>query len=315
MNLKKFKLEKEFRKGCSIIIPTWNSQVVLQKCLDSILSAFPKNVPLELIIIDKSSTDNTKKIINNWVRRNKYNFIDIPTHIYTENGVLGKARLKGIEKSKYPTIFWLDSDIVLPKNYIEDLFAYTKKMKFKHSLDKISMIQGTMLSNNDLASKFWHNHDVDKKADDRKYTQISGVPTANLLTLKVSLKMNKKEKEMLSVLRTGEDSFLAIISTKNGYKHYMYPIYTDHLESEVIADEGDYKMLWFLCGYMSSGISKPMALWKLKWIERQGLRSFLATGNIRIFIYTINIYIKMLRACVKDERIINQKRLRSLKNW
>ena len=304
-------LEKEFKKGCSILIPTWNSEVTLKRCLDSILPAFPKDAILELVIADKNSTDNTLKIIKQWAIDNR----PIPVWTTNESGALGAARFACLNKAKYPTIFWLDSDIILPENYIEDLFAYTKKMNFPHSLDKISMIQGTMHSNYTIAYKWWHGFGVDNRPEDKKYGSYAGAPTSQLLVLTKALKMTDEERAHLKKLRSGEDSYLASISTKNGYYHYMYPIDTLHLEAEVIADEGNYKMLWSLCGAMSAGRSKVGALWSLKWICRVGLKAFLATGEPQMLTYTITIWINLLRACLKDERIINQRRLTVLKDW
>lgn len=304
-------LENEFRKGCSILMPTWDSQVVLEKCLNTILVAFPKNVPLELIVADNSSTDNTLKIINQWAIDNKH----ISVWTTTENGALGKARLVCLKKAKYSTIFWLDSDILLPENYIENLFAYTKAMKFSHSLDKVSMIQGTMHSNYSVSYKWWHGFGMKNQPEDRKYVSEVGAPTAQLLALKKALKMTSTEETTFSKLRAGEDTFLGRISTKNGYYHYMYPIITPHCEAEVIAEEGNYKLLWSLCGAMSAGKSKVRALWNLKWTVRTGLKAFLATGDFQMVTYTINLWINLLRACLKDKRIINQRRLVTLKEW
>ena len=60
-------------KKVSIIIPCFNSEKFIQRCLDSILEQTYKSI--ELILINDGSTDNTEKIIQLYSERfNKINF-------------------------------------------------------------------------------------------------------------------------------------------------------------------------------------------------------------------------------------------------
>ena len=45
----------------SIIIPAYNSEKFIKRCLDSVINQIYKN--LEIIVIDDASKDNTKQII------------------------------------------------------------------------------------------------------------------------------------------------------------------------------------------------------------------------------------------------------------
>lgn len=58
-------------KLLSVIIPVYNSEKYLKKCLDSILSSSYKN--LEIICINDGSTDNSLKILKEYQKiYNKY---------------------------------------------------------------------------------------------------------------------------------------------------------------------------------------------------------------------------------------------------
>lgn len=303
------KIETEFRKGCSIIIPTWNSEPTIKKCIDSISKAFPKDVPLELIIVDKRSTDNTLEIVREWTFYNDIKQIKVDIQLCV--GALGEARLVGIDRASYPTIFWLDSDIVLPENYIEDLFKMLQGFRGK----PVAQIQGRMHGTDNLSFRWRTGLDnIARKKTGKKYT-ISNGATANALVIKSTLKMTPIERKHLKKLHSTEDSFLASVVRRKGYVQLMYPIDTKHLVREVCAVEGAHKMIWNLVGLKDEGCNKLKALWRMKWLWKKGYYAFLEYKNLDLVLYTVRIQLNLIRACLKDKRIISQRRLTTLKNW
>ncbi len=87
----------------SIIIPVYNVEKYLKKCLDSVLSQNYANY--EVICINDGSTDNSLQILNEY--KLKYPQIKI---IDQENRGLSVARNKGLEKATGNYILFLDSD-------------------------------------------------------------------------------------------------------------------------------------------------------------------------------------------------------------
>ena len=303
-------LETEFRKGCSILIPTWNCQTTLKKCLDSILVAFPKDVPLELIIVDKKSTDNTLGIVRDWTFYN--NIKQIKVDIQLCMGALGEARLVGIDRASYPTIFWLDADIILPENYIEDLFKMLQGFKGK----PVAQIQGRMHGTDNLAFRWWAGYGIaTRRKNNVNYVVATNGATANALVIKSALKMTDEERAYLKKLHSTEDSFLSRVIQSKGYCQLMFPIDTKHLVREVCNVEGSHKIVWSLVGLKDRGYSKLKSLWKMKWIWRNGYFAFLEYKTLDLVIYTIRLQLNLIRACLKDKRIINQRRLTTLKEW
>jgi glycosyltransferase involved in cell wall biosynthesis len=99
----------------SIIIPTYNRENNLKYCLNSLTKQTFKN--FEVIVSDDGSTDNTKEIVNSF--RDKLNI----RYIYLgKNRGFRAARTRnfGLKRSRGEIIIFLDSDIVVPSNYIEE---------------------------------------------------------------------------------------------------------------------------------------------------------------------------------------------------
>ena len=85
----------------SIIVPVYNTEKYLNKCIDSLINQTYKNI--EIIIINDGSTDNSEKIIKKYKdKRIKY--------YKNSNQGIGKTRNFGIEKSNGEFIMFVDSD-------------------------------------------------------------------------------------------------------------------------------------------------------------------------------------------------------------
>ena len=105
----------------SIIVPVYNTEKYLSKCLDSLIKQTYKN--LEIILIDDSSTDNSIAICKDYQKK------DERIKIYQkENGGPASARNYGLEKARGEYILFIDSDdyidikavSLLIDNYSED---------------------------------------------------------------------------------------------------------------------------------------------------------------------------------------------------
>lgn len=97
----------------SIIIPVYNVEKYLKKCLDSIVNQTYSHY--EVIIVCDKCTDDSEKIVNEYVKKYKWK------KIYEENTGLAKARNLGISKAKGEYILFLDSDDFFENNLLETL--------------------------------------------------------------------------------------------------------------------------------------------------------------------------------------------------
>lgn len=88
----------------SVIIPVYNGEKTVGKCLDSILNSLTdQNV--EIICIDDGSKDNTWEILQKYEGR--YAFI---ISVHKVNGGVGSARNLGLKYVTGDYIAWVDSD-------------------------------------------------------------------------------------------------------------------------------------------------------------------------------------------------------------
>lgn len=98
----------------SIIVPVYNVEKYVGKCIESVLSQTYKD--WELILVDDGSTDNSGKICDEYALKD--NRIKI---IHKENGGLPSARKAGLNIATGDFIFHLDGDDFIPHNTIEIL--------------------------------------------------------------------------------------------------------------------------------------------------------------------------------------------------
>lgn len=107
----------------SIIIPCYNVEKYIEKCLDAIINESFKNY--EIILIDDCSSDNTLKIIKDYEK--KYEFIKIIKN--KKNSGAGFSRNQALKIAKYDIISFIDSDDIIDSNYHEELLKIMKKEK------------------------------------------------------------------------------------------------------------------------------------------------------------------------------------------
>mgnify|MGYP004464927087 FL=1 len=98
----------------SIIVPAYNTEKYIDKCLKSIFSNTYKN--FEVIIVNDGSTDKTEDIINKYIK--KYDNI---IYIKQKNMGLSLARNNGVKKATGDYLLFIDSDDYVEKNLLENI--------------------------------------------------------------------------------------------------------------------------------------------------------------------------------------------------
>ena len=99
----------------SVVIPTFNRLPILKKCLEALENQvlIDEINDYEIVVVDDGSTDGT----TDWIKSNKLNFPHIKLFEQSHGGpALG--RNLGVYKSKGDLIVFIDSDLVVDKNFL-----------------------------------------------------------------------------------------------------------------------------------------------------------------------------------------------------
>lgn len=162
----------------SVIIPVYNSEKTLSRCLDSIIQQTFQHI--EIILVNDSSNDNSQYLIELYAKQDSR----IRYFIHAQNKGAGGARNTGLHNMNGEWIIFVDADDYITNNMIEILYYSAlkhnvkivqcshkrfndklKPYKISVKLNKDIMINdpfksyclGNSLITNVIWDKIWHN--------------------------------------------------------------------------------------------------------------------------------------------------------------
>jgi len=100
----------------SIIVPIYNVEQYLNRCIESIVNQTYKN--LEIILIDDGSIDHCPQICDEWQKKDNRIIV-----IHSKNKGAGNARNIGLKIAKGSFISFVDSDDLICIDFIEYLYS------------------------------------------------------------------------------------------------------------------------------------------------------------------------------------------------
>ena len=107
----------------SLIVPVYNVQKYIEKCISSILDQDYANY--EIIIVDDGSTDKSAEIIDRIANLNRDKIVSI----HQENKGLGGARNTGLEKATGKYVWFIDSDDTIAPYSLKHLDEFIQKQE------------------------------------------------------------------------------------------------------------------------------------------------------------------------------------------
>lgn len=105
----------------SVIVPVYNTEKYLKKCLESIINQTYQD--FEVIIVNDGSTDGSQKIIDEYIEKYQTKI----KCLNKENSGLSSARNSGIEVARGNYIIFVDSDDYIEINLFEHLLPHIQK--------------------------------------------------------------------------------------------------------------------------------------------------------------------------------------------
>lgn len=127
----------------SIIIPVFNREAFLNKCVDSILKQTFTN--FELILVDDGSTDSSSEICKSYAKKDSR-----VLYFHQENKGVSAARNTGLDNAKGNYIGWVDSDDWIAIDMFEHL--YNLIIKYDASISECGFYY--VVNNNKYLHKF-----------------------------------------------------------------------------------------------------------------------------------------------------------------
>lgn len=127
----------------SVIIPAYNQDELIKRCLDSI----PKRKDVEIIVVNDGSTDKTKDVLEEY-KKNIYS--DLVIISYLENKGVSVARNKGMRKAQGEYIVFIDSDDYIYPDVFNDIVD--------HDLGLVDLVFYNMIDNNN------HKYEVNRRS-------------------------------------------------------------------------------------------------------------------------------------------------------
>lgn len=103
-------------KLVSIVIPVYNTERYLDRCVYSVVNQTYEN--LEILLIDDGSHDNCPEMCDRWAKKDKRIRV-----IHKQNAGLGMARNTGIEYATGDYICFFDSDDYVAPNAVEEAYC------------------------------------------------------------------------------------------------------------------------------------------------------------------------------------------------
>lgn len=125
----------------SIVVPVYNVEKYLERCIDSILAQ--TFTDFELLLINDGSKDSSGLICDKYAEKDSRIRV-----FHKENGGVSRARNLGISNARGRWLCFIDSDDWVDKEYLHcfgDVFNYSDDIIVIQGMERIDGIQGRTL--------------------------------------------------------------------------------------------------------------------------------------------------------------------------
>lgn len=199
----------------SVIVPVYNIEKYLSRCIESILSQTYKN--LEAIFINDGSTDNSLEILEKYRKKDKRIKV-----IDKKNAGSGAARNDGIEFSNGKYISFLDSDDWYEEDFLKKLYNNLIENNSDVSMCNPKMVYDDASKNKKINTYFFNKIELNKTPE--KILGILAMPV-------VWNKLYKKEIILKNNIKFPNYSFCEDVEFL--YKTFLYVNKISKIENDL----------------------------------------------------------------------------------
>lgn len=205
----------------SVIIPVYNTEKYLMRCLESVARQTYKD--FECIVVDDGSDDSSLTLAKSIESKDKR------FRVYTKkNGGVSSARNYGIEKARGEYLYFMDSD--------DELFDDTLSVLINKMTDGVDLVIGGMVwydekgdviysTKGDVEMTTTPKEAMDIVASPSKYYRTMGMPWMNLFKRTIIMESFLRFGEHLSILEDLPFLVSYICKCKGSISFTTIPIY------------------------------------------------------------------------------------------
>jgi len=186
------------------IVPTWNSARTLDLCLSSIEE---HGRPLRIIVVDNHSDDGTREI----AREHGCEIID-------DDVSLGSARTKGLKAARTEWIGFVDSDVVLCKDWFDRISAFMDESTGAIHGEKLPVWEPFRTAHREHMDEVFSDGPLRKKSGQRGFTDNT------LIRRELALRAD------IERVNAFEDYLITQEVLRAGYEWLHVPVFVDHHE-------------------------------------------------------------------------------------
>ena len=147
-SIRNYPVKKNILYDVQIIVPVFNVEKYLDKCLESLINQ-EFTGSYVITIVNDGSTDRSVEILK------KYENNSLCEIIHKENGGLSSARNKALENIKGKYLYFVDSDDFIPSNALQNLFSVAENSGSQVVYGPYQRVD----SNNEILSTYFPRRD------------------------------------------------------------------------------------------------------------------------------------------------------------
>lgn len=282
-------------KLVSIIIPVYNGEKHIKKCLDKLSEQTYKEI--EIIVLNDGSTDSTKSILNDISKENKKIKI-----INKNNTGVSDTRNLGIKTATGEYILFLDSDDFLEKNAIEKMISKVDNENIDMLVFGFKVLgSNNRLNDTDTLKNLLHSKDV-------KYDLINSIiSTKNNIFGYVWRAMYSK-----NLLMSNNILFPKGVKISEDYMFLLNAVYHSN---KILVDDSEYYL--YNINEQSMSIKYIPTLLKDMLFVNEWMYDTIVKNNINLidgyYCCMCNTYLRFVQNVVRDNNLNTKERIKLVK--
>lgn len=182
----------------SIIVPIYNVEKYLNKCIESIVNQTYENI--EIILIDDGSNDNSGIICDEYAKKDNRIIV-----VHKENGGVSSARNKGLKIAKGEWISFVDAD-----DWIEQTFCQTLLNKVTQEQADIALCGYNRITDNRIEKINANNQEVFLNSNEYLVKSLNPQTGFGFCHMKLIKKEVLKSISFNERIEVGEDALFNI---------------------------------------------------------------------------------------------------------